>query len=208
MNATDSIENEGESFRQECYDCFRAASVCICHRFERKVQNQTGVIVLQHHREVTHPIGTARIARLGLETVEVRIAHRHNGLAVAESVPARTALLYPSSKAKTLDDLGAQQMPEHLIVLDGTWSQAMAMYKSNLWLSELPHVIVKPQEESNYRIRRQPKSGCLSTIEALVQTLKVIEPQTEGMDGLSKIFSDMIDDQMAREQAAREAKIS
>lgn len=186
-----------ETFRDECYRCFRAASVCICDRVQ-PVENRTGVIVLQHHREVTHPIGTARIARLGLRQVEVRVAKRHNDLQVNSNCPPKTALLYPRPEAITLDEISVEEMPEHLVVIDGTWAQASALYRANSWLHPLPHVVIRPQEQSNYRIRRQPKKGCLSTIEALVQALKSMEPETSGLDQLLEVFDSMVDDQLKR----------
>lgn len=184
-------------FRAECYRCFRAKSVCICDRVP-VIANQTGVIVLQHHREVLHPIGTARIARLGFRNVSVRIARRSQSLAVDSNVPPNTALLYPRPDARNLDEIDPSEFPANLMVLDGTWSQANSMYRSNPWLHDLPHLVIEPPTESNYRIRRQPKSGCLSTIEALVYALKRIEPGTTGFDKLLHAFDTMIDDQLSR----------
>ena len=193
-----SISADGsEAFREECYRCFRAASVCICDRVP-EVDNRTGVIVLQHHREVTHPIGTARIARLGLKLVDVRVARRHTGLQVNSDCPAGTALLYPRPEAVTIEEMSPAEMPKHLIVLDGTWAQASALYKANTWLHLLPHVVIRPPEQSNYRIRRQPKKGCLSTIEALVQALQAMEPETTGLERLLEVFDSMVDEQLHR----------
>ena len=182
-------------FRAECYRCFRAASVCICDQVPL-IQNRTGVIVLQHHRELLHPIGTARIARLGLDKVDVKLAQRHAALAVEPSLKPRTALLYPHPLARNLDELSADEFPQHLIVLDGTWTQASGMYRANAWLHDLPHLVIQPRSESNYRIRRQPKEGCLSTIEALVHALQIIEPETRGFSQLLEVFDRMVDQQL------------
>ncbi len=192
-------------FREECYRCFRARSVCICDRLPR-INNRTGVIVLQHHREVLHPIGTARIARLGLSNVDVRVAQRSDQLQVTNQsiatphhcpeILARTALVYPHAKAVSLEELDESQLPNHLILLDGTWSQASAMYRVNAWLHDLPHVVIRPDTQSNYRIRKQPANGCLSTIEALVYMLKHLEPATSGLDSLLQVFDSMVDQQL------------
>lgn len=196
-SADDSNQTASDSanFREECYRCFRAASVCICDRVP-KIDNQTKIVVLQHHRELLHPIGTARIARLGFEKQEVRVARRHHKLAVPAYQKPKTALLYPHAQARNLDQLEPNEHPEHLIVLDGTWAQASSMYRANPWLHELPHLLIRPSHESNYRIRRQPKEGCLSTIEALVQALRVMEPETENLDELLRVFDEMVDCQL------------
>lgn len=143
-----------------------------------------------------HPIGTARIARLGLQHSSVLVAHRHRKLAVDPFQKPGTALLYPHPQARNLDELTCEDYPEHLIVLDGTWAQASSMYRANEWLKGLPHLVIRPQIESNYRIRRQPKEGCLSTIEALVQTLQTLEPETQGLPQLLEVFDQMVDRQL------------
>lgn len=182
-------------FREECYRCFRAASVCICDQVPT-IANRTKVVVLQHHRELLHPIGTARIARLGFQQQEVRVARRHQKLAVPPYRKPKTALLYPHSQAKNLDQLAPEEYPQHLIVLDGTWAQASSMYRANSWLHAMPHLSIRPSQESNYRIRRQPKEGCLSTIEALVQALRILEPETQDLDDLLRVFDEMVDCQL------------
>ncbi len=189
------IASGEDEFRKECYRCFRAASVCICDLVP-SIANRTGVVVLQHHRELLHPIGTARIARLGLQHSSILVAHRHRKLAVDPFQKPGTALLYPHPQAKNLDQLTCENYPEHLIVLDGTWAQASSMYRANAWLKELPHLVIRPQTESNYRIRRQPKEGCLATIDALVQTLQTLEPETQGLPQLLKVFDQMVDQQL------------
>jgi DTW domain-containing protein YfiP len=155
---------------------------------------------LQHHREFRHPVGTARIARLGLQRIQVRVARRARALAVDAQVPGRTALLYPHPDARRLRDLPREQYPENLLLLDGTWSQASAMYRANAWLHRLPHVALQPVSESRYRIRRQPRLGCLSTIEALVQALRQLEPETIGLDGLLQVFDGMVQQQIQFER--------
>ncbi len=187
------------SHRSECYRCFRAASVCICDQVPL-IANRTEVLVLQHHREVQHPIGTARIAKLGLKRVHVEVARRHGNLQMAATVQPQAALLFPHPAARDLSELPLSEYPRQLIVLDGTWSQANAMYRANSWLQPLPHLVLKPRHPSNYRIRRQPRAGCLSTIEALVQALQVIEPETEGLEQLLQVFDTMVDQQLAHMQ--------
>lgn len=187
--------SDSTDFREECYRCFRAASVCICDEVPT-IDNRTKVVVLQHHRELLHPIGTARIARLGFEKQEVRVARRHQKLAITPYRKSKTALLYPHPQARNLDQLAPNEYPEHLIVLDGTWAQASSMYRANHWLHELPHLLIRPSQESNYRIRRQPKEGCLSTIEALVQALRILEPETQDLDELLRVFDQMVDCQL------------
>jgi len=80
-------------------------------------------------------------------------------------------------------------------VLDGTWSQARGLYRENPWLSELPHYSLSPAEPTRYRIRKAPRRSYVSTIEAIVQALTLLEPETEGIDRLIEVFDEMIDAQ-------------
>ncbi len=189
-------------FRDECYRCFRAASVCICDRVPR-LSNRTGVIVLQHHREVLHPIGTARIARLGMQNVSIHVARRQQQLAIDVAPPENCSVLYPAADAVDVAELTPEKRPSHLIVLDGTWSQARRMYRANPWLHELPHLAIDPAAPSRYRVRKQPRAGCLSTIEALVCALRVIEPETRGFGQLLDVFDSMVKEQIRFENESR-----
>jgi hypothetical protein len=183
--------------RPTCYRCFRPRVTCICDSIE-PVANRTGVVILQHPRERFHPIGTARIAALGLENVRVEICPPwKDGGALRSSLPPATALLYPVSGARELAALAAEERPRNLIVLDGTWFLAKKIYDAHPWLHELPHVALSAGEPSAYRIRRQPKDGYVATLEAIVCALGILEPATLGLDRLSRAFSAMIARQAA-----------
>jgi DTW domain-containing protein len=182
---------EGFVPREFCYRCLRAQTVCICDQID-VVCNRTGVIVIQHHRERMHPIGTARIARLGLQKSNVVVAERHRQLAVDFKLPSNTGLLYPNHRARSIETLDPAEFPEHLIVLDGTWCQAKSLYKANAFLQDVPHLVINPASPSRYRIRRQPRAGYLSTIESLVHALSLIEPHTPGLDGLITTFDRLV----------------
>eukprot|EP00250_Pteridium_aquilinum_P005572 c15645_g1_i2 orf=678-2435(-) len=120
-------------------------------------------------------------------------------------IPPGVALLYPSDKAIELSqpfhlmELHNEQelkTPCHLIVLDGTWSKARRIYFENPWLQSLPHYKLSLSSPSLYEgVRKQPKPGCLSTLESIVYALKVLEPDTGGLDGLLEVFDSMVEDQ-------------
>lgn len=181
--------------RPTCYRCFRPEAFCLCGRI-RPVANRCHVIVLQHPRERRHPFGTARFARLGLKSADVvsspDVTASMSRLLVQS---ASTALLYPSATATRLDRRSC--FPDCLVVLDGTWSQARTLLRTHRWLERLPCVTLPPGAPGGYRFRREPASHCLSTIEATVRALQLIEPQTEGLDGLLEAFESMVREQLA-----------
>jgi len=183
--------------RPACYACCKPRVACICASIER-VANQTGIIILQHPRERRHAVGTERIARLGLATVRVEpCTPWADGAAIRARLPPRTALLYPAARARQLATLPADERPRHLVVLDGTWFHAQKIYDAHPWLRALPPVSLTPGTPSRYRIRREPQAWCVATIEPIVDALRILEPQTRGLDGLLRCFSAMIDRQAA-----------
>lgn len=181
-----------QASRAYCYTCFKAKVVCVCGG--DPVRNRTQAIIIQHPREVRHALGTERLARLGLERCDVRIAW--DCVVTREMIPEGAALLYPSAKAVELSDLPASERPAALVAIDGTWSQAKTLYRDNPVLAEMPHVKLTKAPPSNYRIRREPKDNYVSTLEALVHALKMLEPDTAGWDGLLERFARMIDQQI------------
>lgn len=183
--------------RAVCLRCHKAAVTCVCARIPR-VDNRTEVLVLQHPRERQHPIGTARFASLGLQRARVEIAWRA-GLRETEPpawLPPGTALLYPGKHARELRELPSAERPAHLLVIDGTWNTARTLYRDKLWLQALPQYRFQPAAPGNYRIRREPQADYVSTIEAIVEALQILEPDTPGLDALLGAFTSMIDQQL------------
>ncbi len=174
--------------------------MCLCARIPR-VDNRTGIIVLQHPRERFHPFGTARIAALGLSRFSLHVAFGsgldrrvHHPL----ELPPGTGLLYPRPDAIDLSHVPEAKRPQHLVVLDGTWSQAHRLYQDNSYLHDLPHYRLNPEHPSRYRIRREPKPHCMSTIESIGLALSKLEPGLSGIDELIGVLDSMADTQIAR----------
>lgn len=180
--------------RATCYRCFQPAVCCVCSDIP-VVDNQTGVTILQHPRERHHPLGTVRIARLGLRHVQVRVCGPEDAeaMTLAAGLPSGAALLYPSPEARVLSQIPPAERPKHLVVVDGSWSQAWTMVRDVPGLRELPRVRLSPTSPGEYRLRREPRADCLSTIEATVAALRALEPETRGLDELIDAFRQMID---------------
>jgi DTW domain-containing protein YfiP len=184
--------------RHNCYECHKPRALCVCGNIPR-VNNRTGVVVLQHPRERLHPIGTARFVRLGLARARVEVAW-NAGLReewAPAFVPEGAALLYPGPGARDLAAVPPDERPGHLIVIDGTWHTARTLYRDKAWLHRLPKVKLSPAEPSRYRIRREPSRNHVSTLEAIVEALRILEPDTTGFDELLSAFERMIDAQLA-----------
>ena len=182
--------------RPHCYACDTVASHCICARVDG-VDNRTAITLVQHPRERRHPFGTARIARLGLSNFAMHVLEPDDPL----DVPRDAAVLFPDPGAPSLTELPPSSRPRHLVVIDGTWAHASQLRRNHPSLAPLSAVTLPPGPPSRYRIRREPSDEAISTIEAIVRALRVLEPETRGVDGLLDTFDAMIDDQLETRSA-------
>ncbi len=181
--------------RDRCYACFRPSGDCFCAAIPC-IDNQTEVVILQHMRERFHPFNTARIVHLALENSSLLVDHTKN-LAARLSLKPGAGVLYPGTDAVLLDDLPAGRLPKQLVVLDGTWHHAKTMLRDIPSLHSLPRYKLAPASPSRYRIRREPSVAYLSTVEATVAALRVLEPETKGLDQLLDAFDRMVERQLA-----------
>jgi DTW domain-containing protein YfiP len=167
------------------------------------VRNRTPILIVQHKRESRHPLGTVRIADLGLEQCSVRVvpASARSGSELPDWVPNGAGLLYPGPEAQELERLPEERLPRALVVIDGTWHQARALFRDHAWLRELPRYRLTPTEAARYRIRREPRPSYRSTIEAIVRALEIIEPDLTAARELITAFDGLIDDQIERSKA-------
>ncbi|KAF3639499.1 putative membrane protein-like [Capsicum annuum] len=106
----------------------------------------------------------------------------------------RKAFLVKKIQRKLLD--GSSEFQE-VKEFEVSVPPAKRMYNENPWLKMLPHVRLDVEKLSLYsEVRRQPKAGCLSTIESIVYALKAVgEENSKGLDHLLDVFESMVVDQ-------------
>src|SRR5262249_21942241 len=91
---------------------------------------------------------------------------------------------------------------EGIILLDGTWSQAKALWWRNGWMLKCKRVVLGPKRPSRYgRLRREPRSDGLSTLEAAAMRLARLEGGPEIETALNASFERL----RARYRATRRA---
>jgi DTW domain-containing protein len=178
-----------------CYECFRPVALCYCDSIP-SIDNRTEVLILQHRREHFHRFNTARIVQKSLRNSVLLADHTHN-LANRLRLQPSAGLLYPGPTAKLISDLSAAELPQQLIVVDGTWHHAKTLVRDIPALQRLPRYRLAPSAPSRYRIRREPNAISLSTVEATVAALRFLEPETIGFERLLNAFEKMIEDHLA-----------
>ncbi len=190
--------------RALCPRCKRPLRVCYCEALPT-LETRTKIVILQHPREKDMPIGTARMAQLALPNTELHVGIQwgeHAAFMRALADPARPAvLLSPGPTAK--DILKEPPVgPVTLVVVDGTWSQAKTVVRDNPCLQDLPRYAFASPEPSQYRIRKEPKVEYVSTIEALMHVLGVLEGDPAKFRALLDPLNTMVDKQLEAQKSA------
>jgi hypothetical protein len=125
------------------------------------------------------------------------IDHVSNLAARLNLKPRAAGLLYPGPSARLISELPSDRRPEQLVVVDGTWHHTKTLVREIPALRLLPRYSLAPTSPSRYRIRRAPNSLALSTVEATVAALRILEPETAGFDQLLDAFDAMVEGQLA-----------
>ncbi|XP_063222385.1 tRNA-uridine aminocarboxypropyltransferase 2 isoform X2 [Bacillus rossius redtenbacheri] len=171
--------------RDVCYRCRRPNVVCWCPFLPAvPVQTRCTVVLLQHPAEQRRRLRTAPMLAQALAPGRCLVFRgkkfnlsRHEQLREILASP-HALLVYPSACARDVRELASvseRRAPYTLVLLDGTWPQAKAMFHGTPQLQLLPQVKLVDGETSEYVIRSQPTDGCLSTLETAAQALSILE---------------------------------
>lgn len=195
---------------EPCDRCGKPAAVCVCDR----VVAQTApwpVVVLQHPQEQDRVLGTAPLLEAAIgATRRVGLSWPNLAAAVGREQPGRWAVIWPTQlpRALTADEaarpfvrLGPVEPPNGLLVLDGTWTQAKALWWRNPWLLKLDRVVLRPSQPSIYgRTRKEPRKEYVSTLEAVALALDGLGAAPEVGTELRRLMRTMV--QRARDASA------
>ena len=198
----------------ECPHCGKQMPLCICDSVT-PIESRIQLLILLHPQEQDRALGTARLTAHHFKDAVVRIGLSWPSLSKAlgrpVGDPSRWAVLYlGSAKVEDLDtdaeivainrkgELEPSQRAilsdiEGVVLLDGTWSQAKALWWRNAWMLKCQRVILGPKRPSRYgQLRKEPRSDGLSTIEAAALTLSALERRPEIAETLIASFERML----------------
>ncbi len=167
--------------RRRCDRCQRPASHCLCAHIPA-LANRTRVLILQHPDEVRHPLNTARLAALGLQHADLLVGEHFPALEKIVASVDRAWLLFPEMEGGVSVQPraeGAVAGSTLLIVPDGTWRKARRIVRLNPVLEALPRISLPPGAPSEYQVRKASEPAAVATIEAIVRTLELLEPQQD-----------------------------
>jgi DTW domain-containing protein YfiP len=198
----------------DCPNCHKPLPLCICGSIT-PIENKISLLILQHPQEQDRALGTARLTALHFKNAVLKIGLSWPSLSKALGRPvhdpSRWAVLYLGS-AKVADlntdrDVVAINRKgevednqrailkdiEGIVLLDGTWSQAKALWWRNAWMLKCQRIILGPAKPSAYgKLRREPRRDGLSTIEAAAMLLAALEKRPDIEATLNASFERML----------------
>lgn len=188
--------------RQYCWTCFQPAFSCFCNwlkPFDPGIQ----FIILSHPIEAFKGIATGRLSHMMLNKSVLIVGQDYSENEKLNSLLADPSIfpvmLYPGPKSINLSDLPKEErlsfLPQEkklaVIVIDGTWSTARKTVHVSRNLQNIPRICFTPAQGSRFRVRKQPRPECTSTIEAIHHTLGLLN-DNPARDRLLTIFDQMV----------------
>jgi DTW domain-containing protein len=213
MSEQAEIQTTDGEATADCPRCLKPLPLCICDSVT-PIENRLSLLILQHPQEQDRALGTARLLALHFPGAIVKIGLSWPSLSKAlgrpVENPARWAILYLGSasaealhsekqvialtrKGEVANQRAILERIEGVIVLDGTWSQAKALWWRNPWMLKCQRVILNPAHPSRYgRLRREPRRDTLSTIEAAGLLIAALEKRPDIAAALNTSFERML----------------
>ena len=167
--------------REKCYKCYRPKSSCMCE-YINAVDTKTKFIILMHPKEFKKvKNNTGFFTHLSLSNSEVFIGidfseHKR----INEIIETHESyILFPSSNAMNLSEENPtlsdkRKKPMAIFLIDSTWACTKKMFTLSENLNKLKHMSFVTEKISQYKIKEQPKSNYLSTIESTLVVLELL----------------------------------
>ncbi len=213
LSNKEKLKTAAPVYRELCENCVQPAFSCYCEHV-KSFDPGMDVVILIHPIEMKRRIATGRMSYLVLEnSFLIRGQDYTNDAEVNELLqdPSRhCVMLYPGKNSANLSEMSfsekAALVPEGkrltLFVIDGTWATAVKTIRQSTNLQKISRVCFSPDKPSNFRVRKQPKSFCYSTIEAIHQTIELVgeslgfDIQSRRHDDLLYVFDKMVERQI------------
>lgn len=182
-----------------CSTCEKSLNLCVCSAIT-PLDNEIFVLILRHPQEQDRKLGTARLLNLQLKNSLLKTGLSWPNLTKALGRgqenpvdPKRWGVLY-LGMAKTSAPLAYRALTvvskkgeaaqnqdeileniEGIILLDGTWAQAKALWWRNAWMLKCRRLVLQPPRPSLYgNLRKEPRRESVSTLEAAAYSLAAL----------------------------------
>ena len=191
--------------RATCARCLRPQPACLC-ALVRPTGHRTPVLVLQHPQESRQAKNSVALLRLSLAGCEVVVGERFDAAALQALLQRPgydTRLLYPDVPAAPAPHAQAPALgkPVRLVVLDAIWRKSLRMLLEHPALAALPRLSLAAPQPTRYRaIRAARRADQVSTLEATVQALAMLEGDAFSAAPLLQAFGEFVAGVAARQR--------
>ncbi|MGE0763365.1 MAG: tRNA-uridine aminocarboxypropyltransferase [Bdellovibrionales bacterium] len=199
--------------RKLCIKCLQPERTCYCvhvQTFDPKLK----FAILIHRLEVHRRIATGRMSHLCLQNSDLLMGYDYSHDLRVNALLAdpqfHPVILYPGQRSTNLSSLSTAERTALfpagkkplIFVIDGTWSTAKKTLRRSINLHQVPQICFTPERPSRFRVRQQPKAHCISTLEAIHQTIELLGPivgfdvASREHDRLLYVFDKMVEQQL------------
>ena len=199
-----------------CTACEKFKKTCVCEAVS-PIDNRVFVLILRHPQEQDKKLGTAKIATLQLKNslMKTGLSWANLGKALGRTEPvdpkrwgilflgtAKTAEPLPNLPLAILTKKGTvasdqdaiMREIEGIILLDGNWQQAKALWWRNAWMLKCRRMVLNPPQASLYgNLRKEPRRESVSTIEAAAYALAALEDDAGLVDKILPPFKKLLE---------------
>lgn len=145
------------------------------------IQTQTQFIILMHPKEYRKTKnGTGHFTHLSLSNSKIFIGIDFSEHTVINKIiqnPKNNCyVLYPHENAIKLNESSIQENNKTnvIFIIDSTWPCSKKMLRQSKNLTHLPKISFVHTKSSDFKIKTQPNSYCLSTIESTLCILELL----------------------------------
>lgn len=212
--------DQAPRLRMKCRKCLQPDFSCFCE-WLKPVDPHIHFVILTHPVEFRRRIATGRLSHLSLlnSTLLVGEDFSQNDKLndILDNPNFYRVMLYPGRQSVNLTPMSTAEkqnlIPSRkklaVVVIDGTWGTARRMVRLSQNIKALPRICFFPPTPSNFRVRRQPRPECYSTIEAIHHTIDLLGPACgysgRDHDHLLFVFDKMVRRQIDLTHAGRHA---
>lgn len=207
------FQSQLPQYRTICRSCSQPSFSCFCGHI-KSFDPKISFVILIHPIEAVRRIATGRMSHLCLQNSYLIKGQDYSNDQLVnqliEDTDYESVILYPGQKSKDVSkisdvekrNLFNSEKKLRVFVIDGTWATAKKMVRQSTNLHALPRICFSSDKPSTFRVRKQPRAGCFSTIEAIHHTIELLG-KTQGFDvgsraqdNLLTVFDSMVETQL------------
>ena len=207
------FQKQTKQYRVQCTGCMQPDFGCYCahiQKFDPKIK----FVVLIHPIEFKRRIATGRMSYQCLDNSELIVGQNYSENSKVNELLKdprfQPMVLYPGIKSLNLTHASSEKKTTFfdsaktplVFVIDGTWATARRMMRHSVNINTLPRFGFTPPGPSQFKVRKQPKAECYSTIEAIHHCIELLGAQVNfdftgrPHDNLLTVFNKMVERQL------------